>query len=204
MTNKNLRFVYADWTNWLISNLISKKVRILIRKFKKIYIFLSQSAWNFENCVGEKIQKFRFLWFWKLKIMVKIKSEIKYWDKSDIPWFNRNVEILFGIENRLFTVRKSSLICSTSFILIRYDLIIPIILEKSNWNEQNRFDSDKSFLDHFKDCLKIYTILNLTKFIIAVHRGFSWYSDWPKITFHQITLKLLYSKVNLTLPELVI
>ena len=204
MTNKNLRFVYADWTNWLISNLISKKVRILIRKLKKIYIFLSQSAWNFENCVGEKIQKFRFLWFWKLKIMVKIKSEIKYWDKSDIPWFNRNVEILFGIENRLFTVRKSSLICSTSFILIRYDLIIPIILEKSNWNEQNRFDSDKSFLDHFKDCLKIYTILNLTKFIIAVHRGFSWYSDWPKITFHQITLKLLYSKVNLTLPELVI
>ena len=204
MTNKNLRFVYADWTNWLISNLISKKVRILIRKLKKIYIFLSQSAWNFENCVGEKIQKFRFLWFWKLKIMVKIKSEIKYWDKSDIPWFNRNVEILFGIENRLFTVRKSSLICSTSFILIRYDLIIPIILEKSNWNEQNRFDSDKSILDHFKDCLKIYTILNLTKFIIAVHRGFSWYSDWPKITFHQITLKLLYSKVNLTLPELVI
>ena len=204
MTNKNLRLVYADWTNWLISNLISKKVRILIRKLKKIYIFLSQSAWNFENCVGEKIQKFRFLWFWKLKIMVKIKSEIKYWDKSDIPWFNRNVEILFGIENRLFTVRKSSLICSTSFILIRYDLIIPIILEKSNWNEQNRFDSDKSFLDHFKDCLKIYTILNLTKFIIAVHRGFSWYSDWPKITFHQITLKLLYSKVNLTLPELVI
>ena len=75
--------------------------------------------------------------------------------KSCILRFNRNVKILFGIENRLFTVRKSSLICSTSFILIRYDLIIPIILEKSNWIEQNRFDSNKSFLDHFKDCLKI-------------------------------------------------